>query len=77
MKKRNYFILRRGEPWSICNRETRTHVYDYPAYFYDQDIIDKICFSKSDDEVKKHAKVALTKFEETIVNECYSYSNTR
>lgn len=56
-QKRNYFILRRGNPWTVRRRDetwgTKAGIVcEYRAFWYDGDLIDKICFAKDDDEVK-------------------------
>jgi hypothetical protein len=51
-KNQRYFILRRGNPWSVRDIEGR-YICDYPAYHYNDKLTDKICHAKSDEEVKQ------------------------
>lgn len=54
--KQNYFVLRRGNPWAVHyvrEREEPTYVCDFPAYHYDEKLMERICFAQSDDEVRE------------------------
>jgi len=50
-EKQTYYILRRGDPWSVRTANGR-YVCDFPAFCY-SDITEKICFAADDDEVKR------------------------
>lgn len=49
--KQNYFIARRGNPWSVWTAHGDRKVCDFPAYFCDDNYSTKICFAKNDEEV--------------------------
>ena len=53
MKKRNFMILRRGNPWKVLSLKDNTYICDYPAYNYDKTLIETICFAKNKEEVIK------------------------
>ena len=64
--KQKYFIYRKpgstfwqvGTYNSPCN-----YICDYPAYYYDEQMIHDICFAESDDEVKFLSEKAFTQRE--------------
>ncbi len=49
---RNYWILRRGDPWLVMNAETDECIAYYPKKYYNEELIEKICFAKSNEEVQ-------------------------
>ncbi len=49
---RNYWILRRGDPWKVMSNKTDKSIADYPKMYYNEELIEKICFAKSDKEVQ-------------------------
>lgn len=46
--KQTYFILRRGDPWSVVSVKGDNRVCEYPAYLYNNVLIEKICFAADD-----------------------------
>lgn len=50
--KQKHFVLRRGNPWSVCDMKG-VYVCDFPAFSYDMDLVTKICFAENDEDVKK------------------------
>lgn len=51
--KQTYFILRRGDPWKIMDKEATREVADYPAYLYSADLSEAVCFAADDEAVKR------------------------
>ena len=51
--KQTYFILRRSDPWTVRNMKTQEVVCDYPAFLYDNKLIEQICFAANDEEVRE------------------------
>lgn len=52
--KQNYFILRRGEVWSVHRfRGDNAPVCDWPAYYCDMALTKKVCFAENDATVKQ------------------------
>lgn len=58
IKKQNYWILRRGNPWKIMSNKTNKSIANYPKGYYNDELIENICFAKTDKEIenilKKH-----------------------
>jgi len=51
--KQTYFIARRGNPWKVVSFDGTREICDYPAFLYNADLEEAVCFAADDDAVKK------------------------
>lgn len=52
--KQNYYVLRRGETWSVRKvRGDCEYICDWPAYYCDMELTKKVCFAENDATVKQ------------------------
>ena len=49
--KQNYWVLRRGDPWKVINNKTNKVVADYPKKYYDDGVLQSVCFAETDKQV--------------------------
>lgn len=68
--KQKYWILRRGDPWSVRRVSEDGgdggHVADWPAYFYDKEMSTTLCMAENDERAKELAAQAKEKVDEAL-----------
>lgn len=62
--KQNYWISRRGNPWTVRRSSDNSYVCDFPQHCYDS--VKEVCFADSDEVVKAITEKLLIEFENAI-----------